>query len=465
MSGITEYSFSSLSKLYNPIICNDSVFIGNDNNQIQAVNITTGEEVWNIMVGDKIKCISNENDNILYASSQDGNLYALNASTGELKWKFDAGTELSFPVEIIDETIFLCGEKNNCVYAIDSHTGKEQWKFQAEGWILCKPKVREGIVYFGSMDEYVYAVDAKTGQEIWRCELNNGIRTTPVFSEKYIYVGCGKSIYAVDLRTGVKKWSYETEEIQVMRNFIYSDGLLYYGGVKFIYAIDSISGQEIWKKDVWAKSDFGFLIDILDGFVYWHQKNKIYAFNSKTGVEDHNFKVGQSSYSYFPSFEPLSYKHLICIMSQKETHNDNARSEFELRAHKLHEFLEKYSYLKERYDFSRDISDYFIVDYDNGVIEMKLETDEILIPEDSDNFLSMFFASDIENSLGVSIGSPFEDEFYSDFFEIFKDDNNVVNSDLSGTLNGFDGYFDFTLEFLPNGIKWDAEYYGDDEEW
>ena len=150
------------------------------------------------------------------------------------------------------------------------------------------------------------------------------------------------------------------------------------------------------------------------------------------------------------------------------SNGEGAQKEFNLRKERLKNFIRKYSCLKQEYNFSKDISEYFLIDDEEGVIQMEIDTKEILIPEDSDNFLSMFFASEIDNTRGVGMGNSFSDEFYFDFFEIFKDENLEVESDLTGTLTGnFDGHYYFQLEFLSNGIKWETEYYeeDEDEEW
>ena len=84
----------------------------------------------------------------------------------------------------------------------------------------------------------------------------------------------------------------------------------------------------------------------------------------------------------------------------------------------MKKFVEKYSSLKQEYSFSKDIAEYFLIDDEEGVIQMEIDTQEILIPEDSNNFLSVFFANEIDYTRGVGIGNSFNDEFYSDFGKI-----------------------------------------------
>jgi len=460
------YYIDSPNQLYNPTLFEENIIYGDDKNQIHAVNIRTGEELWKIEFGGNVYCISTSHDKMLYAGSKDKNLYAIDPKTGVQKWKFEAGTELFYPVKLIDDKLIFSGGKNKCVYAIDSKTGKEIWKFQADGWVMCKPEIRNGVVYFGSHDKNFYAIDANSGKEIWKSTCKDEVNTTPVFSEKLVYVGSNDSIYAIEIDTGEHKWNYKTEELRMSRNFIYIDGMLFYGGQKYLYALDSTSGQELWKKEVWEQHLFvGFMIKIMNGLLYWHQQNNLYAFDYKTGEERFSFDVGHSSYSFFSSFEPLSFDDLMCIISEVKIKNDNAQKEFDFRKEKLNEFIEKNTVLNQQYSFSKDISDYFIIDDENGKIQMEIDTQEILIPEDSENFLSVFFASEVDNSRGVGMGNSFNDDFYSEFFEIFKDANQKVQSDLAGTMAGnFDGHYSFSLEFLSNGIKWVTEYYEEDED-
>jgi outer membrane protein assembly factor BamB len=63
-------------------------------------------------------------DGTLYAASQDGFLYALDAS-GNLKWKFNSGPMKASPAIGADGTIYVSNEEQR-IFAID-RTGAQQW--------------------------------------------------------------------------------------------------------------------------------------------------------------------------------------------------------------------------------------------------------------------------------------------------------------------------------------------------
>jgi len=52
------------------------------------------------------------------------------------------------------------GSNDNHLYAVDANTGEEKWKFET-GDSVSSPAVLDGVVYFGSQDNHLYAVDIK----------------------------------------------------------------------------------------------------------------------------------------------------------------------------------------------------------------------------------------------------------------------------------------------------------------
>jgi outer membrane protein assembly factor BamB len=60
------------------------------------------------------------------------------------------------------------GSGDGDVYALDSATGDLRWKFKTGDVVHASPALAEGVLFFGSWDSYFYAVDAATGKEKWR---------------------------------------------------------------------------------------------------------------------------------------------------------------------------------------------------------------------------------------------------------------------------------------------------------
>jgi outer membrane protein assembly factor BamB len=73
---------------------------------------------------------------------------------------------LSSPVVVKNTVYFGSGDGN--VYALDAATGEQRWKFKTGDVVHASPAFADGVLFFGSWDSYFYAVDAATGKEKWR---------------------------------------------------------------------------------------------------------------------------------------------------------------------------------------------------------------------------------------------------------------------------------------------------------
>ena len=53
------------------------------------------------------------------------------------------------------------------LYALDAATGALRWKIQAGGATADSPVVANGLVYYAATDDHVRAIDARTGVVLW----------------------------------------------------------------------------------------------------------------------------------------------------------------------------------------------------------------------------------------------------------------------------------------------------------
>ena len=163
---------------------------GHDGN-IYGVDAETGRQIWKRPTSGPVPCTPAVANGMVYAASYDGKFYALNAQTGAIKWKFATGGErrfeakgihglepktqtmadqydifLSSPVVMQGAVYFGSGDGN--LYALDAASGELKWKFKTGDVVHSSPAYVDGTLYFGSWDSFFYAVDAATGKEKWR---------------------------------------------------------------------------------------------------------------------------------------------------------------------------------------------------------------------------------------------------------------------------------------------------------
>jgi eukaryotic-like serine/threonine-protein kinase len=181
-----------------PAVANGLVYVGSMDQNLYAVDQQTGALKWKFATEGPVVSSAALAGGIVYFASYDGKFYALDAATGQLKWKFetagerrDAGRQihgllraaeimpdpwdyfLSSPAVWNGAVYFGSGDGN--VYALDAVSGSLKWKFKTGDdaeihnhvSIQSSPAVADGTVYFGCRGSNVYAVDAKTGKQKW----------------------------------------------------------------------------------------------------------------------------------------------------------------------------------------------------------------------------------------------------------------------------------------------------------
>src|SRR5579862_344602 len=168
-----------------------TVYVGSDDGNLYAVEGATGRQRWKYTTGGPVPSSPAVSGGLVYFGSYDGRFYALSADTGKLRWRFETGGErrfeakglngmlpkgqtfadpfdtfLSSPV-VADGAVFF-GSGDGNVYALDAATGTLRWKVQTGDVVHASPAYADGVVFVGSWDSFFYAIDAKTGKERWR---------------------------------------------------------------------------------------------------------------------------------------------------------------------------------------------------------------------------------------------------------------------------------------------------------
>ena len=95
---------------------------------------------------------------------------------------------------------FLSADGN--VYALNATTGAtpKLWSFKAVYWGDSSPAVANGVVYVGTQDQHIDALKAATGAELWSFTTGNAVLSCPAVANGMLYVGSGDgNLYAFHL--------------------------------------------------------------------------------------------------------------------------------------------------------------------------------------------------------------------------------------------------------------------------
>lgn len=300
------------------------VYFGSTDGKLYAVDSSTGVLRWTFATRGPVNSSPMVADGNVYFGSVDGNFYALDARNGKLAWKFATVGErrftapgihgilpktemmpdpfdvfLSSPVLIAGKVIFGSGDYN--IYALDAHTGALQWKFATGNVVHASPAVVDGVVYIGSWDRYLYALDAQRGKMIWRFETGDdkvlynqvGIASSAAVANGVVFFGCRDGhFYAVDAKTGIQKWSHDNQTGWVIASPAVKDGVVYFptsDGTRF-KAIDAASSRLVFSvenKDVSFSSPA-----IVERLAYYGTTDGwLHAVDIQTGKMAHEFQT------------------------------------------------------------------------------------------------------------------------------------------------------------------------------
>jgi outer membrane protein assembly factor BamB len=257
------------------------------------------------------------------------NLYALNALTGEVAWRFTTGGALNsapFFAEVNSRPIVYIISGDRTAYALDARTGEKIWSYETLGWsytvqeaVTSSPLVvsidnRPRLIFciwnntttpLNSLKQgEIYALDAVSGKKIYSLFLSASPLNSPAFAyankRPMIFVSSSDGrVFGIDAREGAVVWEV------TLGSGIYSSPSVntekeksqVFLGSRFgnLYALDAATGRVIWDKK------FGYFIDstpavlrIKDkAFIYFGAYDRnIYCLDAEDGQEIWRFKTG-----------------------------------------------------------------------------------------------------------------------------------------------------------------------------
>jgi eukaryotic-like serine/threonine-protein kinase len=204
-----------------PAVANGKVYFGSGDGNVYAVDAQTGLMLWKFPTKDVVHSSPAVVNNTVYVGSWDSYLYAIDAESGQEKWSFKSGEDNTIHNQVgfqsspavVDGTVYI-GCRDAHVYAIDASTGRKKWDYPtSKSWVITSPAVRDGLVYAGTSDSSRFmALDAKTGRLRFNFKAGSYIFSSPALAGDLAYFGDHNGhLYAVDAKSGKLAWDFQTE--------------------------------------------------------------------------------------------------------------------------------------------------------------------------------------------------------------------------------------------------------------
>jgi outer membrane protein assembly factor BamB len=224
------------------------VVIGGQDGIVYALDLSTGRVKWRGKTNGKVRGTPAVSEGVVVAGSWDGRVYAFDLATGTPKWvNRTAGDTMNLKAfgfdrlaiqgspAILGGQVFI-GSRDGGLYGIDFKTGERQWRATHRGsWVVGSATAEPGRVTVGSSDgHFVHAVDPVTGKDIWRAETGMNVLASPLRVADLTIIGLyhtdgpGGGVWALDAATGAVRWKLDLDAA-VMSSPVAADGELYVG--------------------------------------------------------------------------------------------------------------------------------------------------------------------------------------------------------------------------------------------
>lgn len=265
-----EYQLGSLTWA-SPVVHDGVAYVGARDGSFHAVRARDGVAVWTWTGPNRIdgRAVATA-DSVLFVDGK-VNLVCLDRADGALRWRIALHDEkiaggpapdnptfnrrTATPL-VIDGVVYI-GSSDAGIYALDAATGAVRWRFAAGAPVFSGlNRLGDASLLFGTMDGSVVRID-DTGKEISRVRAGGPVVTTPVLAGGKVVVGSRDyMLYVFDFPSGAPAWKYSYGFSWVESTPAVHDGLFYLGGSDWarVSAFDAKTGRPVWATAVGGMS-------------------------------------------------------------------------------------------------------------------------------------------------------------------------------------------------------------------
>jgi len=184
--------------------------IGRGSGDVFCLNATTGEWIWTVNTGAVTQYTPTIYDGKVYYGDSgimipsmeqgDAHLYCWNADNGEEIWKETFSLGICWGATVAYDKVYA-GGYDGWFRAFNASTGDVIWEVNntkaqsVHPWLgywgvwHAAPAVADNKVYLGGHDGYFYCWDASNGEEIWKYEVGGDVCAGPAIADGRVYVG------------------------------------------------------------------------------------------------------------------------------------------------------------------------------------------------------------------------------------------------------------------------------------
>ncbi|WP_461480773.1 outer membrane protein assembly factor BamB [Porticoccus sp.] len=222
---------------------------------------------------------------VIYVADSQGTVAAVDAGTGERKWKVELDKTIGGAVGVGSNTV-LVGSTEGDVFALEADSGEQRWHVYVTSEVLAAPGVSADVAIVQSQDGRVVGLNLADGSQRWQFKADVPVlslrgTSPPVVTEDLCILSFANGkVHALSPSTGAQVWENRVATPQgrtELERMVDLDGrpvlvgdVLYAASYQGrIGALATASGRGIWYQDASTSQDLAYGLEQ----VYLVQKN------------------------------------------------------------------------------------------------------------------------------------------------------------------------------------------------
>lgn len=150
-------------------------------------------------------------NSVIYTSSFDGYISAVNATTGKRLWSTNTKLQLSSPVAVSGNMV-VAGSLRGTLVAVDPSSGKVLWQSALPSSLVSAPSIVDHVIYTQTHDGSISAYTLKDGNQLWTQSIATPDlmlvgNSSPIVYQDLVIAGTSSgSLWGLKTATGEKQW-------------------------------------------------------------------------------------------------------------------------------------------------------------------------------------------------------------------------------------------------------------------
>ena len=273
-----------------------TVFVGNLDGYLYAVDFETGEMRWRYDAGEEVKSSPAVADGVVYFGDELGVFHAVDAATGKARWTFAADGAISSSANLLGDRV-LFGSYDNHLYCLNVGTGELAWRYETAGYVHASPAVLDSTVVTTGCDGMLRFIDVATGVESHNLTLGTYVASSCAIASGRGYVGTfGNEVLGIDLDEPRIEWNYAHDKYEFpfySSAAVNEDFVVVGGRDKLVHALTPDTGEAVWTFATGGRVDSSPVI-AGERVFFGSMKGVIHGLSLATGQEEWRFETGSA---------------------------------------------------------------------------------------------------------------------------------------------------------------------------